>query len=228
MTTQTPKNTSYDVVIVGGAMMGASAAWFLSDDKDFDGTVLVVDRDLSYENTSTMHTNSCMRQQFSGDLNVRISQFAADFVKNLPRYMGDDDRVPDLSIRSFGYMYLADNEGFADVLRESREVQVAAGAGTQLMTPEQIKAAYPFYNVDDIVLGSINTVDEGYWDGATVFEWWRRQVERKEPPVRVVLVKFWLLKTCSERQMRGQSILRHPDQFDRGKICNPHSRISVG
>ena len=41
MKTQTPQNTSYDVVIIGGAMMGASAAWFLSDDKDFDGKVLV-------------------------------------------------------------------------------------------------------------------------------------------------------------------------------------------
>ena len=51
MKTQTPQSTSYDVVIIGGAMMGASAAWFLSDDKDFDGKVLVVDRDLSYENT---------------------------------------------------------------------------------------------------------------------------------------------------------------------------------
>jgi len=103
MKTQSPAQSSYDVVIIGGAIMGASAAWFLSDDKDFDGKVLVVDRDLSFENTSTMHTNSCMRQQFSGELNVRISQFAADFVKNLPRYMGNDERVPDLSIRSFGY-----------------------------------------------------------------------------------------------------------------------------
>lgn len=179
MKTQTPQNTSYDVVIVGGAMMGASAAWFLSDDKDFDGKVLVVDRDLTYENTSTMHTNSCMRQQFSGALNVRISQFAADFVKNLPRYMGNDDRVPDLSIRSFGYMYLADNEGFADVLRESQQVQVAAGAATQLMTPEEIKAAYPFYNVDDIVLGSINLVDEGFWDATAVFDWWRKSARER-------------------------------------------------
>ncbi|SLN44614.1 FAD dependent oxidoreductase [Pseudooctadecabacter jejudonensis] len=129
------------MVIIGGAIRGASAAWFLSDDMDFDGTVLVVDRDLTNENTSTMHTNSCMRQQFSGELNVRISQFAADLVKNLPRYMGNDDRVPELSIRSFGYMYLADNEGFADVLRESQQVQLAAGAAAQLMTPEQIKAA---------------------------------------------------------------------------------------
>jgi len=144
MSTQTPAHSSYDVVIIGGAIMGASAAWFLSDDADFDGRVLVVDRDLTYENTSTMHTNSCMRQQFSGELNVRISQFAADFVKNLRGYMGGDARVPNLGIRAFGYMYLADNAGFADVLRESQQVQLAAGTATKLMTPEQIKAGYPF------------------------------------------------------------------------------------
>lgn len=48
MKTQAPQQTTYDVVIIGGAMMGASAAWFLSDDADFDGSVLVVDRDLTY------------------------------------------------------------------------------------------------------------------------------------------------------------------------------------
>ncbi|WP_298257938.1 FAD-binding oxidoreductase [uncultured Litoreibacter sp.] len=179
MKAQAPKQSSYDVVIIGGAIMGASAAWFLTDDKDFDGSVLVVDRDLTYENTSTMHTNSCMRQQFSGELNVRISQFAADFVKNLPRYMGNDDRVPELSIRSFGYMYLADNNDFADVLRESQKTQMAAGAATQLMTAAEIKAAYPFYNVEDIVLGSINLVDEGLWDATAVFDWWRKSARER-------------------------------------------------
>ncbi len=155
--------------------MGASTAWFLSDNKDFNGSVLVVERDMTFENCSTTHTNSCMRQQFSAELNVRISQFAADFVKNIRSYMGGDERIPELSIRSFGYMYFADNDGFADVLRESQQVQLAAGAATQLMTPEEIKAAYPFYNVDDIMLGSINLVDEGYWDGGAVNDWWRRQ-----------------------------------------------------
>ena len=179
MATQTPNHSSYDVVIVGGAIIGASVAWFLSDDPDFDGKVLVVERDTSYEFSSTMHTNSCMRQQFSTELNVRISQFAADFVKNLPRYMGNDDRVPDLSIQNFGYMYLADNDDFADVLRESQATQIAAGAATQLMSPEQIKAAYPFYNVDDIVLGSINLVDEGFWDATAVFDWWRRSARER-------------------------------------------------
>ena len=177
--TQTPISKQYDIVIVGGAIMGASAAWFLSDDKEFDGTVLVVEKDSSYEHSSTMHTNSCMRQQFSAELNVRISQFAANFVKNLRRYMGNDDRVPQLSIQNFGYMYLADNDAFADVLRESKATQIAAGAATQLMTPEQIKQAYPFYNVDDVVLGSINLVDEGFWDATAVFDWWRKSARER-------------------------------------------------
>ncbi|MEP3637502.1 MAG: FAD-binding oxidoreductase [Paracoccaceae bacterium] len=174
-----PQKMSYDVVIVGGAIMGSSTAWFLTENPDFDGSVLVVERDPSYEKCSTAHTNSCMRQQYSTELNVRISQFAADFVKNIRSYMGDDERVPNLSIRSFGYMYLADTEKFADVLRENQKVQNAAGAATQLMTADEILKTYPFYNVDDIVLGSINLVDEGYWDGAAVFDWWKRQARER-------------------------------------------------
>ena len=63
-----------------------------------------------------------MRQQFSTDLNIHISQFAADFVKNLRRHM-DDDRVPELGIQNYGYMYLADNEGFAGILRANQSVR---------------------------------------------------------------------------------------------------------
>ncbi|NND18200.1 MAG: FAD-binding oxidoreductase [Silicimonas sp.] len=179
MISQTPEYESYDVVIVGGAIMGSSTAWFLTDDASFDGRVLVVERDMTYETASTTHTNSCIRQQFSTELNVRISQFAADFIKNLRSYMGGDARVPNLSIQSYGYLYLADTEGFADILRENQKVQLAAGAATRLMTADEIKAAYPFYNVDGIVLGSINTVDEGFWDGSTVFDWWKRQARER-------------------------------------------------
>jgi len=171
---QPPENATYDIVIVGGAIMGASAAWFLSDDADFNGSVLVVEKDTSYEFSSTMKSNSCIRQQFSSPLNVRISQFSADFIQNLPSYLKGDPRAPKLKINSFGYLYLANNLSGAAVLRENQAVQIACGAATQLMTPTQIKAAYPFYNVDDIVLGSINLIDEGYWDGVAVFDCWRR------------------------------------------------------
>jgi glycine/D-amino acid oxidase-like deaminating enzyme len=60
-----PTQNSYDVVIIGGAVMGSSAAWFLANHADFDGSVLVVERDPSYQWSSTARTNSCIRQQFS-------------------------------------------------------------------------------------------------------------------------------------------------------------------
>lgn len=174
-----PSQDSYDVVIIGGAIYGSSVAWFLTENPDFDGSILVIERDPSYQKCATAHTNSCIRQQFSNPLNVKISQFGAEFIKGFKGFMDNDPRVPDLSIQSYGYMYLADNEGFADSLRAAHAVQKECGAATQLMTPEQIKAAYPFYNVDDIVLGSINLVDEGYWDGGTVFDWWRRSARER-------------------------------------------------
>ncbi len=174
-----PAASSYDVVIVGGAMYGSSVAWFLASNTDFNGSILVVEKDPTYEFTSTAHTNSCMRQQFSREINVRISQFAADFVKNLRSYFDDDPRVPELTIQNYGYMYLADNEPFAEVLRENQAIQVACGAGTKIMTPDEIKRDYPFYKVDDLVAGSHNLIDEGYFDGNTLFDWWKRSAKEK-------------------------------------------------
>ena len=40
-----PLESSYDAVIVGGAMMGSGVAWFLARNPDFNGTALVVERD---------------------------------------------------------------------------------------------------------------------------------------------------------------------------------------
>lgn len=121
---------AYDVIVIGGAIMGSATAFFLSQNDDFDGSVLVIERDPSYQLCSTAHTNSCMRQQFSTELNIRISQFAAEFVKNLRTHMGGDERVPELDIQNYGYMYLADNAPFAELLRRNRDIQRAAGAGT--------------------------------------------------------------------------------------------------
>ena len=174
----TPTRSSYDVVVVGGAVMGSSVAWFLSSNDDFDGSVLVVERDPSYEFTSTARTNSCMRQQYSNELNIQISQFSADYVRNFRRWMGDDPDVPDLATHHFGYLYLAGDERFAATLRASQELQSSLGAGTVIMTPDEIVAEYPFYNVEDILCGSHNTVDEGWFDSATMFDWWRRKARQ--------------------------------------------------
>ncbi|MEL7183004.1 MAG: FAD-binding oxidoreductase [Pseudomonadota bacterium] len=176
---QSPTQTSYDVVIIGGAIMGSSTAWWLTEMSDFDGRVLVVERDMTYASCSTAHTNSCVRQQFSEPLNIQISQFTADFVHNLRNRMGGDPRVPTLRIHSYGYLYLADTPQFAQTLRDNQKVQVAHGAATEILTPEEIAARYPFYDLEGVLLGSINTQNEGYWDGAAVFDWWRRQARER-------------------------------------------------
>ena len=174
-----PLANHYDVVIVGGAMLGSSVAWFLKDNADFDGTVLVVERDPSYKFAATSHTNSCMRQQFTAAINVKVSQFSADFVKNFRSYLGDDPRVPQPRLHSFGYMYLADSPARATALQEAQKVQAAAGAGTRYMTRAEIAQDYPFYQLDDIIGGNHNKVDEGYFDGDTLFDWWKRQARER-------------------------------------------------
>ena len=174
MSVQRPEHRHYDVVIIGGAIMGSSTAWFLSQNPDFDGRILVVERDPSYAFCSTAHTNSCIRQQFSTELNIRISQFTADFIKNLPEHM-QDDRVPPISIQNYGYLYLANSTAFADVLRDNQVLQRKLGAETEILSPGEIAARYPFYQLEDIKAGSINRKDEGYWDGGTLFEWFRRK-----------------------------------------------------
>ena len=174
-----PQQASYDVVIVGGAMYGSSVAWFLADNPDFNGTILVVERDPTYEFTSTAHTNSCMRQQFSNEVNIRVSQFAAEFVKNFRHFMGDDERVPDIVLQSYGYMYLANNDQFAKTLQETQKVQQKLGAGTKYMTAAEIERDYPFYNLNDIIGGNHNLKDEGYFDGNTLFDWWKRSAREK-------------------------------------------------
>lgn len=169
---------TYDVVIVGGAMMGSSLAWWLTRNPEFTGSVLVIERDPTYEFASTSHTNSCIRQQYSTAVNIRISQFGVSFIRNFREWIGVED-APEIMLQDFGYMYLADNPDFAAHLSWARDLQASLGAATRIMAPDEIAAAYPFYNLEDIVAGSHNPVDEGYFDGATVFDWWRRMARRQ-------------------------------------------------
>lgn len=170
--------TSFDVIIVGGAIYGSSLAWWLTNTAGFDGTIAVIERDPTYSFASTSHTNSCIRQQFSNRTNIQVSQFGAEFIKNFRDFMGGDPEVPHLPLQSYGYMYLADTEDFAATLRESQQIQATLGAHTRFMSREEIAEAYPFYNLEDIIGGNHNLVDEGYFDGGTMFDWFKRMAQR--------------------------------------------------
>lgn len=173
----TPSHSTYDVVIVGGAMIGSSCAWWLAKNPDFNGRVLVVERDPSYATASTSHTNSCIRQQFGSEINIKVSQFGVDFIKSFRDQMDHPD-APEIALHPFGYLYLADTPEFAETLQANQSLQASLGAGTQILTPDEIAARWPFYNLDGIICGSHNPVDEGYFDGGTMFDWFRKEARR--------------------------------------------------
>ena len=175
--TTTPRHGSYDVVIVGGAIIGSSAAWWLSRDPSFTGRILVIERDPTYEHASTTGTASCIRHQYSNPVNVRIGMFGTEFIKNFRDYAGQD--APAIRLIEHGYIYLS-NGPYDDVHRENQALQASLGAATRILTPEEIKAEFPFYNVDGLTLVSWNPVGEGWFDGATMFETFRAQARERD------------------------------------------------
>lgn len=154
----------YDVVIVGGAVIGSSVAYFLTANPDFKGSVLVVERDPTYAKASTSLSSSSIRTQFSNPINVKISQFGSTFIRNFAETMRVDDDRPDLNFHSGGYLFLANTEEQERTLRENHDVQIACGADVVLWDQENLARAFPHLRVDDIRLASYGRSGEGWFN----------------------------------------------------------------
>lgn len=155
---------SYDVVIVGGAVIGSAVAYFLTANPDFKGSVLVVERDPTYAKAATSLSSSSIRTQFSNPINVKISQYGSAFIKGF----GDAMQVageakPNLNFHQGGYLFLAATEDQEQTLRENHEVQRACGADVVLWTQEELARAFPHLRVDDIRLASYGQSGEGWF-----------------------------------------------------------------
>lgn len=170
--------SAYDVIIIGGGMIGSACAWFLSSCPGFDGAVLVVERDPSLETASTTRSASSIRQQFTTAINIRISQFAAEYIRDFRARTGGDAEAPEIAIQSFGYLFLASEAG-APTLREAAALQRSLGVPTRLLEPAALKAAFPAINTEGVVLAAHNARDEGYFDGDGMHPWWRKQAKKR-------------------------------------------------
>jgi glycine/D-amino acid oxidase-like deaminating enzyme len=154
----------YDVVIIGGAVIGSSVAYFLAANPDFTGSVLVVERDPTYRFASTSLSSSSIRTQFSNPINVRISQFGSAFIRDFAQTMQvPGEAPPDLNFHQGGYLFLAATETQAQTLRENHAVQVACGADVVLWDQAELHRAFPHLNVDDIRLASYGRSGEGWF-----------------------------------------------------------------
>uniref|UniRef100_A0A8C7BK44 FAD-dependent oxidoreductase domain-containing protein 1 n=1 Tax=Neovison vison TaxID=452646 RepID=A0A8C7BK44_NEOVI len=149
-----------DVVIVGGGVMGLSVAYWLKRLERPRGAirVLVVERDHTYSQASTVLSVGGIRQQFSVPENIQLSLFSIDFLRNINEYLAVVDDPPlDIQFNPSGYLLLASEKGAA-VLESNVRVQRQEGAKVCLMSPEQLRNKFPWINPEGVALASYGFV----------------------------------------------------------------------
>jgi FAD-dependent oxidoreductase domain-containing protein 1 len=153
----------YEVVIVGGAAMGSATAYFLASTPDFDGRLLVLEQDFSYQRCATTLSVASVRHQFSTPENIRMSMFGSDFIRRAATQLAVDGEAPDLAWREGGYLFLASVAGL-DTLHTNHRTQRELGAEVQLLDPEALRQRFGWLRVDGLAGGSLGHRGEGWLD----------------------------------------------------------------
>jgi glycine/D-amino acid oxidase-like deaminating enzyme len=159
----------YDVVIVGGGVMGSSVAWHLKSDTSFAGSVAVVERDPTYARASSALSASSIRQQFSTPLNIHLSRYGIGFLRQAHQHLGVD-----LGLKEPGYLFLASKAGEA-VLRANHAIQKAEGSAVELLDPAALRRRFPWMSTAGVALASHGTANEGWFDGPALMQAFRRK-----------------------------------------------------
>jgi glycine/D-amino acid oxidase-like deaminating enzyme len=160
------------VVIVGGGVIGAAVACFLARDHGIQSVVL--ERDPNYARASSALSASSIRQQFSEPVNIALSQWSMEFLRNVGEELKINGEQPQISLVESGYLYLATPAG-ADVLRSNHGIQRAAGADVELLSQAQLREHFPWLAVDDLACGSLGRSGEGWFDGPALMQAFRRK-----------------------------------------------------
>lgn len=165
---------SADVVIAGGGIMGSAIAYFLGADPDFDGSILVVERDPSYATCATALSWGGIRQQFSTPENIRMSLYAAAFLRTAGEALEVAGEAPDLAFREQGYLFLASESGRA-VLENNLRLQQSLGAEVQLLDPGALQSRFPWLNIEGIAAGVFGPRNEGWIDPSALMHGFARK-----------------------------------------------------
>lgn len=168
---------SKDIVIIGGGVIGSACAYFLTASPDFTGTVTVIERDSTYQNSTTARSVGGIRQQFSTPENIHMSQFAMAFLRASDTALAVEGESPDLPFVANGYLLLATEQG-ASVLAGNVSVQNREGAETRMLSPDDIRKQFPWLNVDDIAAASFGGANEGWTDPYALMQAFRRKARR--------------------------------------------------
>jgi len=158
---------SYDVVIVGGAVMGSAVAYHLSVNPDFGGSILIIERDASFTTSSTSLSAASIRQHFSNAVNVKMSQFGLEFIREFGDLMQiEGEPKPSLDFHEGGYLLLAGDKPQAQILSQNTQVQLDCGADIVLWEAGELKQAFPHLHGEGIELASYGRSGEGWFNNS--------------------------------------------------------------
>ncbi|HEU4884125.1 MAG TPA: FAD-dependent oxidoreductase [Longimicrobium sp.] len=144
---------SYDVVIVGGGVIGASAAWHLA--ARGCTRVLVLDGAPGPGQGSTGRATGGFRCQFRSEPNVRLSLLSREKLLRFADEVGVDP-----GYRPCGYLFLTEREETLAALLQAQAVQHALGvAEARRVSVDEARAINPAIATDGLVGGVYSPTD---------------------------------------------------------------------
>ena len=144
--------TTADIVIIGGGVMGASAAYHLAQ-RGLKNIVLLEKEDF-FGQGATGRCAGGVRYQFSTEINVKLS------IESLPMIERFKDEIgQEVSYKQCGYLLVATNEKDANAFKYNVKLQNKLGVSTQLLSGDEVRARLPLMKFDDAIVGTFNPKD---------------------------------------------------------------------
>ena len=156
----------YDVVVVGGAVMGSATAFHLAR-LDPGLSVAVVEPDRSYQRSSTLLSDGNVRIQFNLPENIECSQYGFEVFDRFAEDMTLDGTVFDADPQHQGNLFLADAAG-EEAAREGLAHQQRLGADASWLDAGEIVDRWPLFAGPHHVGGTFGPRDGSVDPGAVV------------------------------------------------------------
>lgn len=163
-----------DVAIVGGSVVGSSTAYFLLTQPGFKGRVVVIEKDSTYADAATSRSVGGVRQQFSTPENISMSTFGAAFIRNADDYLSVDGASSGVPFTEGGYLFMASEAGL-DTLKANHKTQAGMGADIALLKADELKAKFPWLNVEGLAGGAFGRTNEGWTDPYSLLQAFKRK-----------------------------------------------------
>jgi sarcosine oxidase subunit beta len=141
-----------DIVIVGGGVMGASAAYHLAKRGMRD--IVLLEKENFFGTGATGRCAGGVRYQFSTEINVRLSLESLPMIECFSEEIGQD-----VNYRPCGYLLIATNEKDAANFQRNVEMQNRLGVQTELLSGDQVRARLPLMKFEDAIAATFNQKD---------------------------------------------------------------------